>query len=80
MAKRGRPRKNPEPAQLELPTYPSLDSTMRRLALRRTEVEPATQKLIDKWIGQLEKIQREMEQLQKIEKFNGALAKPSKAS
>lgn len=80
MAKRGRPRKNPEPAQLELPTYPSLDSAMRRLNVRRTEVEPATKALIDKWLGQLEKIQREMDQLQKIEKLNGALAKPSKAS
>ena len=75
MAKRKHPEQD---LQENLPPYPDLRNALRRLQLRRGEVNEKTQSLIDKWLEQLARIQLEMNRLEKIEHLEDALRKQKK--
>lgn len=53
--------------------YPDLIPLIEELAARRSSASDAHLRLLDKWVGSLEKIHLEMRQLEKLEGFAAAV-------
>lgn len=53
--------------------YPNLDEALETLKNRKEHVNTEHIPLLDKWIEQMEKINKQMRQLERMETFSNAL-------
>lgn len=75
-AKQSKTKTTQKAVEAPVSRYPDLAPALMHLAERLDENPSAdAEKLLTKWMDQLEKIQHEMQRLEKLEKFKNALKK-----